>query len=160
MNQPAQKLETKKASKIYDFSLVPSDKISLVWDQIEKFLKKSANRSGGRERIEDIYYRILNKKTNLWIIFDTGNLEITGAQVTFFNTYPSGKKMLSLDHTGGKNMQDWVEKGIKVMTKFAKENKCEGIEGIGRHGQWHWIKNKQGWKRPASMYEYIFEEIK
>ena len=158
MNQVAQKIETKKASEIYDFSLVPSDQISLVWDQIEKFLKKSASRSGGRERIEDIYYRILNKETNLWIIFDTGNLAITGAQVTFFNTYPTGKKMLSLDHTGGKNMQDWVEKGIEVMTKFAKENECEGIEGVGRHGQWHWVKNKKGWKRPASMYEYIFEE--
>ncbi len=158
MNQVAQKIETKKASEIYDFSLVPSDQISLVWDQIEKFLKKSASRSGGRERIEDIYYRILNKETNLWIIFDTGNLAITGAQVTFFNIYPTGKKMLSLDHTGGKNMQNWVERGIEVMTKFAKENECEGIEGVGRHGQWHWVKNKKGWKRPASMYEYNFEE--
>ena len=106
----------------------------------------------------NIYYRILNKETNLWIIFDTGNLAITGAQVTFFNIYPTGKKMLSLDHTGGKNMQDWVERGIEVMTKFAKENECEGIEGVGRHGQWHWVKNKKGWKRPASMYEYNFEE--
>ena len=134
--------------------------MSLVWNEIEKFLRKSANRSGGRERIEDIYYRILNKDTNLWIVFDTGNLAITGAQVTFFNIYPTGKKMLSLDHTGGKNMQDWVEKGIEVMTKFAKENGCEGIEGVGRHGQWHWVKNKKGWKKPASMYEYIFEENK
>ena len=158
MNLVTEKIETNKASEIYDFSLVPSDQISLVWDQIEKYLKKSADRSGGRERIEDIYYRILNNKTNLWIIFDTGNLAITGVQVTFFNIYPTGKKMLSLDHTGGKNMQDWVEKGIEVMTKFAKENECEGIEGVGRHGQWHWIKNKQGWKRPASMYEYNFEE--
>jgi predicted urease superfamily metal-dependent hydrolase len=66
--------------------------------------------------------------------------------------------MLNLDHTGGKNMQDWVERGIEVITKFAKENGCEGIEGIGRHGQWHWVKNKKGWKKPASLYEYIFEE--
>jgi TATA-box binding protein (TBP) (component of TFIID and TFIIIB) len=102
MNLVAEKIKTNKASEIYDFSLVPSDQISLVWDQIEKYLKKSANRSGGRERIEDIYYRILNNKTNLWIIFDTGNLAITGAQVTFFNIYPTGKKMLNLDHTGGK----------------------------------------------------------
>jgi hypothetical protein len=42
MNQVAQTIETKKASEIYDFSLVPSDQFSLVWDQIEKFLEKSA----------------------------------------------------------------------------------------------------------------------
>jgi hypothetical protein len=149
-----------EASGIYNLSLVPVEKLTLVWNQVEKFLKKSAQRSGGRERIEDIFYRILNKDTNLWIIFDTGNLLITGAQVTFFNVYPTGKKMLSLDHTGGKNMQDWVEKGIEVMTEFAKENDCEGIEGVGRHGQWQWIKNKKGWTKPATMYEYIFEENK
>ena len=113
MNQVAEKISTNQASEKYDFSLVPADQLSLVWSEIEKFLKKSANRSGGRERIEDIYYRILNKDTNLWIVFDTGNLAITGAQVTFFNIYPTGKKMLSLDHTGGKNMQDWVERGLK-----------------------------------------------
>jgi hypothetical protein len=59
MNLVAEKIKTNKASEIYDFSLVPSDQISLVWDQIEKYLKKSANRSGGRETIEDIYYRII-----------------------------------------------------------------------------------------------------
>jgi hypothetical protein len=37
--------------------------------------------------------------------------------------------MLNLDILAGKNMQDWVEKGIDVITKFAKENECEGLEG-------------------------------
>jgi predicted urease superfamily metal-dependent hydrolase len=55
-------------------------------------------------------------------------------------------------------MQDWVEIGIDVITKFAKENGCEGIEGIGRHGQWHWLKKKEGWKRTCIIYEYNFEE--
>jgi predicted urease superfamily metal-dependent hydrolase len=127
-------------------------------DQIEKFLKNLLIDQVVEKELKIFIIELINNKTNLWIIFDTGNLAITGAQVTFFNIYPTGKKMLNLDHTGGKNMQDWVEKGIDVMTKFAKENGCEGIEGVGRHGQWHWVKNKKGWKRPASMYEYNFEE--
>ena len=157
MNEPA---INQKASGVYETSLVPSENLSLVWNKIEKYLKRSAKRSGGRENIEDIFYRILSKKTNLWIVFDTGSLEITGAQVTFFNIYPTGKKMLNLDHTGGKNMQDWVEQGIDTMIKFAKENDCEGIEGMGRHGQWNWVKNVKGWKKPATFYEYIFEDDK
>ena len=44
------------------------------------------------------------------------------------------------------------------MTKFAKANGCEGIEGMGRHGQWNWVKNKKGWKKPATFYEYNFED--
>ena len=45
--------------------------------------------------------------------------------------------------------------GIEVMIKFAKANGCEGLEGMGRHGQWNWVKNKKGWKKPATFYEYI-----
>jgi hypothetical protein len=56
-------------------------------------------------------------------------MQIIGVQITLFNTYPTGKKMLNLEHTAGKNMQDWVEKGIDVITKFAKETGCEGLEG-------------------------------
>jgi hypothetical protein len=35
--------------------------------------------------------------------------------------------MLNLEHTAGINMQDWVEKGIDVITKFAKDTGCDGI---------------------------------
>tara|TARA_R110002012_G_scaffold58373_1_gene151446 strand:- start:116 stop:589 length:474 start_codon:yes stop_codon:yes gene_type:complete len=157
MNEPAIKQE---ASGIYEFSLIPHDQISLVWNQIEEFLKKSAKRSDGRTRVEDIFYDLINNQTHLWIIFDTGNLKINGVQITLFNIYPTGKKMLNLEHTSGKNMQAWVENGIEIMTKFAKANGCEGLEGMGRHGQWNWVKNKKGWKKPATFYEYIFEDDK
>ena len=41
MNEPAIKQE---ASGVYELSLVPVEQISLVWSQVEKFLKKSASR--------------------------------------------------------------------------------------------------------------------
>ena len=157
MNEPAVNQE---ASRIYEFSLIPSEQISLVWSQVEEYLIKSAKRSDGRTRVEDIFYDLINNQTQLWIIFDTGNLKINGVQITLFNIYPTGKKMLNLEHTSGKNMQDWVDNGIDIMTKFAKANGCEGIEGMGRHGQWNWVKNKKGWKKPATFYEYIFEDNK
>ena len=147
-----------EASGIYEMSLVPSDKISLIWDEAEKFLKKSASRSNGRTRIEDIFHDLINGKTHLWIVFDTGDFKITGVQITLFNNYPTGKKMLCLEHTAGKNMQEWVENGIDLITKFAKDNQCEGIEGVGRHGQWNWVKKKKGWKSPATFYENNFED--
>ena len=72
MNEPAIKQE---ASGVYELSLVPTEQISLVWNQVEKYLKKSASRSGGRTRIEDIFYELINNQTQLWIIFDTGDLK-------------------------------------------------------------------------------------
>lgn len=157
MNEPA---ISNEATGIYEISLVPIEQIPVIWHKVESFLKKSANRSGNRTNIENIYYELVNNQTQLWIIFDTGSLNIIGVQITLFNTYPTGKKMLNLEHTSGKQMQDWVEQGIDIMVKFAKSNGCEGIEGMGRHGQWNWVKNKKGWKKPATFYEYIFEDDK
>ena len=150
MNETAVKPETKTGE--YSLSLVTSNKLSLVWDDCEKYLKKSASRSGNRIRVQDIFYDCLNNRCNLWIIFDKGSLEISGVLITMFNTYPTGKKMLNLEHTGN-NMQNWVEIGLDVIIKFAKETECDGIEGMGRHGQWNWVKkNRKGWKKEASYF--------
>jgi hypothetical protein len=159
MNWAAQQIEMEESLE-HEISLVPFDKVPLIWEKVEKYLKKSAGRSGGRTTIEDIYYELINNKTNLWIIFEKESDQIIGVLITLFNTYPTGKKMLNLEHTAGINMQNWIEKGIDVITKFAKDTGCEGLEGIGRHGFWNWVKNKKGWKKPATFYEYIFEENK
>jgi hypothetical protein len=58
MNLVAEKIETNKASEIYDCSLVPSDQISLVWDQIEKYLRKICQIDQVAEiQLKTIYYR-------------------------------------------------------------------------------------------------------
>tara|TARA_R100000995_G_scaffold68138_1_gene36803 strand:+ start:130 stop:609 length:480 start_codon:yes stop_codon:yes gene_type:complete len=157
MNEPAINT-TPEPTGEYEVSIVPAEQLTIIWDKVEKYLKKSASRSNGRTRVQDIFHDLLNKNSHLWIVFDTGTLDITGVQITLFNDYPTGKRMLCLEHTAGKNMQDWVEKGIDVITNFARSNHCHGLEGVGRHGQWNWVKNKKGWKKPATFYEYNFEE--
>ena len=159
MNQVAEKIEL-EVKHDFEISLVPEDKLTLVWEQCEKHLQKSCNRSNGRALPKDIFYDCLNKQASLWIIFDKETLDISGCAITKIIEYPTGKRMLNLEHTSGKNMQDWVEEGIEVMIKFAKSNGREGLEGMGRHGQWNWVKNKKGWKKPATFYEYIFEDDK
>jgi|TARA_R110000796_G_scaffold60899_2_gene140972 hypothetical protein len=146
------------ATEEHGLSLITSDKLSLVWKKCERYLKKSANRSSNRIRVEDIFYDCLNNNCNLWIIFNKENLEISGVLITMFNNYPTGKKMLNVEHTSGTNMQNWIEIGLETMIKFAKSNDCDGIEGIGRHGQWNWVKNRKGWKKPATFYEFNFKD--
>lgn len=155
MNQPA--IEATESGE-YEISLVPKDQVILIWNVVEKFIQKSSNRSNGRIRPQDVLNDLLNNGSQLWIIFDTGSFDIIGVQITLFNYYPTGKKMLNLEHTSGKKMQDWIEKGLEVVTKYAKDTGCHGLEGMGRHGQWNWVKNKKGWKKPATFYEYNFED--
>ena len=44
MNQVAEKIE-EEVQEDFEISLMPSDKMTLVWEQCEKFLEKSCKRS-------------------------------------------------------------------------------------------------------------------
>ena len=154
MNEVAEKIKEE-----FDISLMPSDRITLVWDDCEKFLQKSCNRSNGRATTKDIFYDCIRNVCSLWIIFDKETLNITGCAITKISQYPTGKRMLNLDHVAGKNMEQWMNNGLDVLKKYAKDNNCNGLEGVGRDGFWHWIKNKN-WKRTAIFVEYNFEEEK
>ena len=87
------------------------------------------------------------------------NLKIIGCVVTQISPYPTGKRMLNLDHVAGKNMEQWINNSLDVLKKYAKDNNCNGLEGVGRDGFWHWIKNRN-WKKTAIFVEYNFEEEK
>jgi len=147
-----------KASEEYDVSLVMPDQLMTIWKDIEKYLNKSSKRSKGRTTTQDIFYECLNSQSSLWIIFDTGNMNITGCLVTQINEYPTGKKMLNLDHIAGNKMGNWSDRVLEVMEKWAKDNECNGLEGVGRQGFWNWIKDKN-WKKTAMFVEYNFEDM-
>jgi len=156
MNQLAAK---QAASGEYNISLIMPDQLMIIWEQVEKYLRKSCKRSKGRVTTQDIFYQCLNNECSLWICFDTGNLKIIGCAVTQISSYPTGKKMLNLDHVAGKNMSYWFDDGLGMLEKWAKDNKCDGIEGVGRSGFWNWIKDKK-WDKTAVCFEYNFEEEK
>ena len=105
MNQVAEKIEV-EAEEGFEISLMPSDKMTLVWEQCEKFLEKSCKRSNGRSTPKDVFYDCLNNRASLWIIFDKGSLDIVGCAITKINQYPTGKRMLNIDHVTGKKMNN------------------------------------------------------
>jgi len=154
MNKPAIKQE---ASGEYNLSLIMPDQLMVIWKDVEKYLRKSCKRSKGRTTTQDIFYECLNRQSSLWIIFDTGSMDIIGCLITQISHYPSGKRMLNLDHITGNKMGDWIDRCDEVMEKWAKDNKCSGLEGVAREGFWHWIKDRN-WKKTAIFVEYNFED--
>ena len=155
MNQVAEKIQTEEG---FEISLMPSENITLVWEQCEKLLQKSCKRSNGRSTPKDVFYDCLNKKATLWIIFDKADLDIVGCAITQISQYPTGKKMLNIDHVTGKKMDEWIDRGLEVIYSWAKTNNCQGIEGVGREGFWNWIKKREDWKKTSVFFEYEFEE--
>lgn len=157
MNKVAEKVEVKRQ---FDISLIPNDRISLVWDDCEKFLQKSCNRSNGRATTKDVFYDCIRNVSSLWVIFNIETSDITGCAITKINQYPTGKRMLNIDHVTGKKMNDWADRGLEVIYKWAKANDCNGIEGVGREGFWNWIKSRDDWKKTSIFFEYEFKENK
>ena len=159
MNQVAEKIEV-EVEEGFEISLMPSDKMTLVWEQCEKFLEKSCKRSNGRSTPKDVFYDCLNNRASLWIIFDKGSLDIVGCAITKINQYPTGKRMLNIEHVAGSKMDEWMDRATEIMYRWAKDNQCSGIEGIGREGFWNWIKKKENWKKTAVFFEFEFEDNK
>ena len=60
MNQPATETQLEPTGE-YEVSIVPSEQLTMVWENVEKFLKKSASRSNGRTRVQDIFHDLLKK---------------------------------------------------------------------------------------------------
>jgi hypothetical protein len=140
-------------SEEYKISLIPSQELIKIWDQCEPILFKSCKRSDGRDRPVDIFYRCTRNQSSLWIIFDDSDLNIIGCVVTNLHDYPSGKRMLHIEHVAGKQMDKWADLGLECMYKWSAENKCEGIEAVGRTGFVHWIKDREEWRETSRFYE-------
>ena len=152
-----QPIPVEEIQEPYDLSIVTNDQLTLIWEGVKKYLDRSCKRSNGRLTPDDIFYDCLNNIKSLWIIFDKESFDIKGVVVTEFINYPTGKKMLSLEHITGNKMEDWVDMLIDALEDYAVLNQCNGIEGIGRAGFWHWVKDRDNWNKLAIFYEYTIE---
>jgi len=154
MNQPAQKLE----NSMQVSAVLPKD-VYLVWKYINKFLERSCKRSNGRHTIDTIYKQLIDNEAHLWIAFDSEEDLIKGCIVTSFVYYPTGLKMLNILQLSGKNMEDWIEVGRPIMTNWALQNNCKGIEAIARKGFSNWsTKQDKRWTESHVHFELKFEE--
>ena len=153
MNEPALKLNNN-----LEISLILPEQIPVVWNDCSKILLRSCKRSGGRVYPNDIYMSCLENRCSLWIIFESDSTNIIGAAITQLHDYPSGLRMLNVEHIAGKRYADWVEDGFNTLYRWAKDNKCDGVEALGRAGFWNWIKKEKGWKETSRFYEYKFEQ--
>ena len=153
MNEPALKLNDS-----LEISLVLPGQVSIMWKECEKILQKSCKRSNGRISPMDIYYRCIENRSSLWIIFESETMDIIGCAVTQLHDYPTKLRMLNIEHVAGKRYEEWVDEGFKTLYKWAKDNKCDGIEALGRAGFWNWIKKEKGWKETSRFYEFKFDK--
>lgn len=91
--------------------------------------------TNGRYSTYDVYVLLQQQRMHLWIAFD-GDRVIHGIEVTQIIDYPSKRVLASL-FTAGKRLREWREPMMDVLSRWARDNDCDAIEGQGREG---WIK--------------------
>jgi|TARA_R110002124_G_scaffold50744_3_gene147301 hypothetical protein len=153
VNEPA-----KNILPVLDISFVPPETLDVVWEEVKLTLKRAVKRSSGKMNVNDIYNNLIDERSHLWIVFNTDDLKISGCCITQFQEYPTGLRMLNIDLLAGKKMDNWAELGLDILYKWAKDNKCDGIEIISRPGFWHWVKHRENWKKTNVVYEVKFNE--
>lgn len=116
-------------------SLVPAAYINHVWDEVKVFLEPAVSVTNGRYTTYDVYNGCQLDHYQLWIAFGNDD-KIIGTEVTSISNYPSKRVLTSL-FTGGIRIRAWRDKMMEIITRFARDNDCECIEGFGRSG---WIK--------------------
>ena len=137
-------------------TLVKPEDILHVWAFAEKHLKKSAKRSDGRITLRDLLEECLSGESNLWIVYKKEEFpELMGCGITQITHYPTGLKMLNIDHVAGVKQQMWTTEAIDILESFAKDCHCDGIEAVARAGFWSWIK-EDDWSRKAVAFEKRF----
>ena len=68
----------------------------------------------------------------LWVVYDEEK-QIKCALTTEVIEYPR-KKVCRIVSLGGRNLDEWVERWLDILERWAEENDCDSIETYCRKG--------------------------
>jgi hypothetical protein len=132
-----------------EVSIVPTEYVDQCWDRVKVHLEKAVEYTYGRFTLEDIYISVKEDNHTLWVAFDDEGVK--GAVVTNFTSYPR-KKFVHLAFIGGVEGHNWKEPMLEILTRWAYDNNCNGLESVGRPG-WAKIFKNYGYKLVGYAYE-------
>ena len=140
---------------VITFGTVPRALLHVVWPDVVKLLTPSIATSGGKHNPEDIKKSIVSGVLVLWIV-RSDDLKLIAAVTTRVIQYPQ-RKALALDWVGGTRMSEWLPIAQPIIENFAKDNKCDHLEGYGRKAWGRWGA-KYNWKPEYIAYRMELNE--
>jgi len=134
----------------YNVVLVPQNQIREAWRYAKPHLQAAVDLSHGRWQSDYVLASLVMGEQNLWIAMSPEGL-IDGAVTSQIAKYPE-KTMLAIHFLGGNHFDDWYPQLLAVMTRFAKDSGCNGIECLARKGFWKWFQH-DGFEITSVFYE-------
>lgn len=138
-----------------EITLVPHSEINKLWPVVKPMLERAVADSRGRVDAIDVYTDLIQNKQTLWIAFDDEK-EILGCCTVRIIDYATFRAC-NLENIAGDEMDKWIWDGFKVLSRYARDMKCQRLEGQGRPG-WERFLKKAGWDKFSTRVEYIIPE--
>ena len=132
------------------FGHINKEDIPLYWDRLEPLLNKAVILDSDTYSIESVKLAVEQGTYAVWIAYDNDD-NILGAITTRVMVVPSGKRGISLDFIGGARITDWIDMGQEMIENYAKEIKCDFIQGYGRRA-WERYGSKLGYETLYTTY--------
>jgi hypothetical protein len=133
--------------KIY---FIPHDHARAVWPRVKEHLLPAIKQSNGRWTPEYVLAGLVTGEQTLWTAVDDDG-ECVGATTTEIIQYPE-KRYVALHFLGGIDFGNWYKELLEVITLYATDSQCDGIECNARFGFWTHFKH-DGFKRKSVFYE-------
>jgi len=130
-----------------EISVIPPSGIRDVWPHVVRYMEMALEHSSGQNSLDETYSDLLTGYQSLWVAMignEEERPEIIGAVTIRVIQYP-GRKMLRGILLGGVKLNLWARKMDEVLTRYGRDNGCDGLQFIGR----------QAWARRARMMPWI-----
>ena len=127
--------------------------VDVFWDKVKNWVHKVVVQSNGRHTLDSTYKLLKQGTMTMFLITDKKKL---CAVYVVQKVYYPAKIVLGILFCGGSKVIKEVKKIEKFFLNYAKEQKCDGLEIIGRKG-WDKVikKNNLEFKRTGFFYEVV-----
>jgi|8_EtaG_2_1085327.scaffolds.fasta_scaffold39913_2 hypothetical protein len=127
--------------------------VDVFWDKVKNWIEAASIQSNGRHTLESTYKLLKEGQMTMFLILK--NKAMCAVYVVQKVFYPA-KQVICILFCGGSKVIDNINKIEKFFINYAKEQKCNGIEIIGRKG-WDKVIDKKSlnFKRTGCFYEVV-----
>ncbi len=104
-----------------------------IWPQVEPFLKSALMRWLPVYFLCDLLEMVKKDELQLWVVTDNEEKKLYGAALTQILVYPRAR-IMNIFMLGGKDWKKWKGDISSAMERFARDQKCDFLQSIGREG--------------------------
>jgi len=132
-----------------EISLIPSNKVHLIWPQAGPLIEKALAITPGRWGAGDIFMQSSEGHQGLWVVMKED--QVIAAFTTRIYEVPQAR-VCSVEWVGGEQMELWADQAVEIIEDYGRAAGCNKVEGHGRMG-WSKLMKKHDWKFLAISHE-------